>query len=54
VLVNENVLPEQDADQRGQILDAIMLAVAGGRERTASELGALLERAGFNRANVAT
>jgi hypothetical protein len=47
VLVIENVLTEEGGDPRGRTLDIIMLAVTGGRERTASELGVLFERAGL-------
>ena len=46
VLIVENVLEDAD-DQRGHTLDVIMLAVTGGRERTGSQLGTLLESAGF-------
>lgn len=37
-----------DVDLRVQTLDIIMLAITGGRERTATELGALLEGAGLH------
>ena len=47
VLVIENVIAENRADPRGRTLDIVMLAVTGGRERTASELGVLFERAGL-------
>lgn len=47
VLVIENVLPDKEADPRGQTLDVIMLAVTGGRERTVSQLSELFNRAGF-------
>ena len=47
VLVIENVIAEDHPDPRGRTLDVVMLAVTGGRERTPSELGVLLERAGF-------
>ena len=47
LLVIENVLPDAEVDQRGHILDVIMLAVTGGRERTASQLNELFNRAGF-------
>ncbi len=48
VLVIENVVPDEDVDPRGQILDVIMLAVTGGRERTAPELNELFHRAGLS------
>ena len=43
----ENVLAEDDPDPRGHTLDVLMLAVTGGRERTASQLSELFSRAGF-------
>lgn len=46
VLVIENVIAEDRPDPRGRTLDIVMLAVTGRRERTASELGILFERAG--------
>lgn len=46
VLIVENVLGDA-ADPRGHTLDVIMLAVTGGRERTGTQLGGLLEGAGF-------
>jgi hypothetical protein len=48
VLVVENVLPDEGADPRGHTLDVLMLAVTGGRERTASQLSELFNRAGFS------
>jgi hypothetical protein len=47
VLIIENILPELSLDARSQALDIIMLAVTGGRERTAEQLGALLDAAGL-------
>ena len=47
VLVIESVLSDEALDPRGQTLDLIMLAVTGGRERTATDLNALFERAGL-------
>jgi C-methyltransferase len=47
VLVVENILREDEPDPHGRILDIVMLAVTGGRERTPRQVGALLERAGF-------
>ncbi len=52
VLVIENVLTDETPDPRGQTLDLIMLAVTGGRERTASELNELFDRAGLSGASV--
>ena len=48
VLVIENVLPDRDPDPRGHTLDVIMLAVAGGRERTPSQLATLFDQAGLD------
>jgi hypothetical protein len=47
VLVIENVLPENGGDPRCQTLDIIMLAMTGGRERTAGRLSELLTSCGF-------
>jgi C-methyltransferase len=48
LLVVEGVLRDDDrADPRARTLDLVMLTATGGRERTAHELGALFERAGF-------
>ena len=47
VLIIENLLQEATLDPRGQILNVIMLAVTGGRERSPSDLGALLGKAGL-------
>lgn len=45
VLVLENVLPDDGIDVRAQTLDVTMLAVAGGRERTPTELSQLFNQA---------
>ncbi len=47
VLIIEGVVPEDVADARVHTLDVVMLAITGGRERTARELGALLYAADF-------
>jgi C-methyltransferase len=47
LLVIENLLDEGALDPVGRTLDVIMLAITGGRERTARELNALVQRAGF-------
>jgi hypothetical protein len=47
VLIIEGVIADEQADPRVQTLDVIMLAVTGGRERTATQLGELLDGAGF-------
>ncbi len=43
----EGVLPEDHNDPRAGDLDLIMLTVTGGRERTATSIGKLLQRAGW-------
>lgn len=45
LLVLEAVLPEGDEPHLGKLLDVLMLALVGGRERTAREYAALLDRA---------
>lgn len=52
VLVIESVLPDETLDPRGQTLDLIMLAVTGGRERTAAQLNELFGRAGLSPGSV--
>jgi hypothetical protein len=47
VLIIEGILSEDRGDPRSRILDVIMLAVPGGRERTPSELAKLLETNGL-------
>ena len=47
VLIIENVIVNRGIDRRAHTLDIIMLAITGGRERTASELDELLVAAGF-------
>ena len=47
VLVIENVLSNDQPDPRGQILDLIMMANTGGRERTQPQLAALFDSSGF-------
>jgi hypothetical protein len=48
VLVIENVLSDDQPDPRGHILDIIMLANTGGRERTQTQLADLFNSAGFH------
>jgi C-methyltransferase len=52
VLIIETIIPEGDIDPSVQTLDIIMLSVTGGRERTAKQLGELLNSAGFRLNNV--
>lgn len=47
LLIIEGVLPEDHNDPRAATLDLIMLTVTGGRERTATDLEQLLQRAGW-------
>jgi C-methyltransferase len=47
VLVIENVLPDDGGDPGGLALDILMLAVTGGRERTAQRMRELLTSCGF-------
>jgi hypothetical protein len=47
VLIIEAIIPDDRLDPRVHTLDVIMLAVTGGRERTAAQLAALLEATGF-------
>jgi hypothetical protein len=47
LLLVEQVIPDGNAFHSAKFLDMIMLAVAGGRERTAGEYGELVAKAGF-------
>lgn len=47
VLIIETLVPEAPGPHFGKMVDIIMMAVTGGRERTASQYKALLEGAGF-------
>ena len=51
MLIIEGILPEH-LDPGSLTIDVIMLAVTGGRERTADELGSLLGAAGLQLARV--
>jgi hypothetical protein len=52
LLIIEMVLPPGNAMHPGKLLDMIMLAIPGGNERTESEYGALLAKAGFRLSRV--
>lgn len=52
LLIVEMVLPPGDAPHPGKLLDIVMLAIPGGRERTEGEYAALLAKAGFRLARV--
>ena len=54
LLVVEGVIPHGPADPRSCTLDAVMLTVTGGRERTVDQLRSLFDRAGFQLAEVIT
>jgi C-methyltransferase len=54
VLILEHIAPETGVDPVSQTLDVLMLAVTGGRERTATQLGHLLEKNGFRQIGVTT
>jgi hypothetical protein len=47
LLAIENVLADDQPDARGHILDVIMLATTGGKERTEPQLADLFDSAGF-------
>ena len=47
LLVVELVVPEGNTPDFGKWVDLHMLAITGGRERTAAEYGALFQKAGF-------
>lgn len=48
VAIIETVLPEEVGPSSGYLMDLNMMVMTGGRERTAAEFGALLERTGFS------
>jgi len=48
LMLFEWLLPEHPTDDAANVLDAFMLAVTGGRERTATEYTALLDHAGYD------
>jgi O-methyltransferase domain len=48
VLVIDAVLPEGDSPHFGKIVDAVMLALLPGRERTKAEFATLFEQAGLS------
>jgi O-methyltransferase domain len=48
VLIIETLMAEAPGPQFGKTLDVMMLAITGGRERTAAEYGALLHAADFH------
>ena len=48
LMLFEWLLPEHPTDDAANVLDVFMLAVTGGRERTAAEYTALLDHAGYD------
>ena len=52
LILVEMVLPQDDAPHPGQMLDMVMLVIAGGRERTADEYASLLAKAGFRQTRI--
>lgn len=52
LLLIEVVLSEDDSPHFGKLLDMEMLVSVGGRERTAAEYAALLDRAGFRQRRI--
>ena len=52
LLIVEFVLPEGNVPHFGKLADMVMLAVPGGEERTATEYGTLLARAGLKMTRV--
>lgn len=54
VLILEHIAPDDGVDSFSQTLDVVMLAVTGGRERSAAQLSRLLEGSGFGPGRVTT
>jgi hypothetical protein len=52
VLVVETVLHDDEPDPRGRMLDVIMLAISGGKERTVRQFDELFRSTGFARARL--
>jgi len=52
LLIVEMVLPEGNEPHPGKMLDLVMLTVPGGEERTSSEYGELLAKAGLRMTRV--
>jgi C-methyltransferase len=52
LLIIEGVLTDGQPDARASTLDLVMLTVTGGRERSATEMETLLDRAGFDLTDV--
>jgi hypothetical protein len=54
VVIIENLLPEQVEPHPGYLMDLNMMVMTGGRERSAGDFRALLERTGFQVESVTT
>jgi hypothetical protein len=54
VLINENVIPDMDADWQTTSLDLIMMTMFASQERTARQWQALVESAGLKIVNIFT
>jgi hypothetical protein len=52
VIVVEDIAPDDDVDRRSQTLDVVMLAVTGGRERSARQHAGLFRAAGIRMTRV--
>jgi hypothetical protein len=52
VVLLESVIPDGPAPDFGKFIDIEMLALPGGRERTADEFRALFDEAGFDLTNI--
>jgi hypothetical protein len=52
LVVLEGIITQEAADSGSAALDVLMLALTGGRERSADQLDALLRRSGFTLKNV--
>jgi hypothetical protein len=53
VAIIENVLPEEVGPSPGYLMDLNMMVMTGGKERSASDFEALLDRTGFRLESVA-
>lgn len=54
VLINENVIPDMDADWQTTSLDLIMMTLFASQERTERQWQALVESAGLKIVNIFT
>lgn len=54
ILINENVIPDTDADWQTTSLDIIMMSIFASQERTERQWQALAESAGLKIVNIFT